>query len=62
MLYKRSNKKGFTAEVRRVVEGLGEERANPKKVTLEIRDLEPLAIVKEVKVELRKALRNEQMN
>ena len=32
---KRSNKEGFTAEVKRVIEGLGEVRADPKKVTLE---------------------------
>ena len=45
-----------------MVEGLGEVRADPKKVTLEIRDLDPIATEEEVKVELRKALRNEQMN
>ena len=33
-----SNKERFTAEVRRVVEGLDEVRAEPKKVTLEIHD------------------------
>ena len=43
VLDRRSNKERFTAEVRRVVEGLGEVRADPKKVTLEIRDLDPLA-------------------
>ena len=56
------NKEGFTAEVRRVDEGLREVRADPKKVTLEIRDLDPLATEEEVKVELRKSLRNEQTN
>ena len=48
--------------MRRVVEGLGEVRDDPKKVTLEIRDLDPLATEVEVKIELRKVLRNEQMN
>ena len=57
-----SNKEGFTAEVRRVVEGLGKVRADPKKVTLKIRDLDPLATEEEVKAELRKTLRNEQTN
>ena len=37
-------------------------KADPKKVTLEIRDLDPLATEKKVKVELRKPLRNEQTN
>ena len=45
-----------------MVEGLGEVRVDPKKVTLEIRDLDPLATEEEVKAELRKTLRNEQMN
>ena len=45
-----------------MVEGLGEVRDDPKKVTLEIRDLDPLATEEEVKIELRKVLRNEQMN
>ena len=36
--------------MRRVDEGLGEVRADPKKVTLEIRDLDPLATEEEVKV------------
>ena len=48
--------------MRRVVEGLGEVRVDPTKVTLEIRDLDPLATDEEVKIELRKDLRNEQMN
>ena len=52
---------GFTTEVK-VVEGLGEVGADPQKVTIEISDLDPLATEEEVKVELRKALRNEQMN
>ena len=43
LLQKGSNKEGFNAEVRRVVEGLGEVRADPKNVTLEIRDLYSLA-------------------
>ena len=51
LLDKGSNKEGFTAEVRRVVEDLGEVRADPKKVTLEIRDLDPLATEEEAKVE-----------
>ena len=59
MLDKASNKEGFTAEVRRVDEGLREVRADPKKVTLEIRNLDPVAIEEEVEVELRKTLRNE---
>ena len=62
LLEKGSNKEGFTAEVKTVVEGLGEAMADPKKVTLEIGDLDPLATKEEVKVELRKALRKEQMN
>ena len=53
-----SNKEGFTAEVRRVDEGLREVRADPKKVTLEIHDLDPLATEEEVKVEIRKGLWN----
>ena len=47
--------------MRRVVEDLSEVRADSKKVTLEDCDLDPLAIEEEVKVELRKALRNDQM-
>ena len=62
VLDRASNKEGFTAEVRRVDEGLGEVRADPKKVTLKIRDLDPLATEEEVKAELRKTLRNEQTN
>ena len=62
MLDKGSNKEELTAEVRTVVESLGEVRADSQKVTLEIRGLELLAIKEEVKVELRKSLRNEQMN
>ena len=42
LLDKESNKEVFTAEVRRVVEGLGEVRVNLKKVTFEIRDLDHL--------------------
>ena len=57
-----SNKEGFTAEGRTSVEGLGEMRADSKKVTRKIRDLDSLATEEEVKVEIRKALRNEQMN
>ena len=45
-----SNKEGFTEEVKRVVEGLSEVRANSKKVTLEYRDLDPLATEEEYKV------------
>ena len=41
-------------------EGLGEVWAYSKKVTLEIRDLDPLATEEKVKLELRKALLNEQ--
>ena len=59
LLDKESNKEGFTPEGRRVVEGLREVRADPKKVTLEIHDLDPLTTKEEVKVELKKALRNE---
>ena len=62
MLDRASNKEGFTAEVRRVDESLREVRADPKKVTLEIHDLDPLATEEEVKVELRKGLWNEQRN
>ena len=61
LLDKGFNKEGFTAEVRRVVEGLGEMRADPKKVTLEIRGLDQLATEEDVKVEVRKSLRNEQI-
>ena len=57
---KGSNKEGFTEEEKRVVEGLGEVRADSTKVNLEIRNLDPLATEIKVKVELRKALRNEQ--
>ena len=57
---KGSNKEGFTEEEKREVEGLGEVRADSTKVNLEIRNLDPLATEIKVKVELRKALRNEQ--
>ena len=43
MLDQKSNKDAFIAEYKRVVESLGEVRADPKKVTLEIRDLDLLA-------------------
>ena len=62
LMDKESNKEGFTAEVKRVVEGLGKVRVDPKKVTLEIPDLDPLETKEEVKVELRKALLIEQTN
>ena len=45
--------------MRRAVEGLCEVRTNSMKVTLEIHDLDPLTTKEEVKVELKKALRNE---
>ena len=45
-----------------VVDGIAEVRADSKKITLEIRDLEPLATGEELEVDLRKALRNEQTN
>ena len=48
--------------MKRVVEGLDEIRADSRKVTLEIRDLNLLATEEEVKVELRKPLRNDQLN
>ena len=62
ILLDKGSNAGFTAEVKKVVEGLGEVRADPKKVTLGIHDLDPLTTEVKVKVELRKALRNEQMN
>ena len=62
LLDKVFNKEGCTAEVRGVMESLREVRADPRKVTLEICDLEPLATEEKVKIELSKALRNEPMN
>ena len=56
------NKEGFTAEVKRVIEGLGEVRTDSEKDTLEIQDLHPLTTEKEVKTEVRWNLRNELMN
>ena len=48
--------------MKRVVEGLGEVRTDSKKVTLEIRDFDTLAIEDKVRVELRKAFWNERTN
>ena len=55
LLDRKSNKEVFKAEVKRLVEGLGKVGADSKKVTLEIRDLDYLATVKEVKSEVRRA-------
>ena len=60
LLDKVPTNENFTAEVKRVVEGLDEVKADSKKGTLEIRDLSPLATEKSLKVKLRKALRNDQ--
>ena len=62
LLDKRFNKEGFIAKVKRVVGDFGDVRSDSKKVTLDIRNLDSLATEEEVKVELRKALRNEQTN
>ena len=51
LLDNKPNKEGFAAELRKVVEGLGEVRAPPKKVTLEIPDLGPLFSKEEIKVD-----------
>ena len=59
ILLDKGSNAGFTAEVKKVVEGLGEVRADPKKVTLGIHDLDPLTTEVKVKVELRKDPRNE---
>ena len=43
LLDRGSNNEGFTEEVKSVVEGLGEDRADPRKINLDIRDLDPVA-------------------
>ena len=49
LLDNKSNNSGFTvAKVKRVVGNLGKVKADPKKVTLEIRDLDPLDTEEEV--------------
>ena len=45
-----------------MVEGLGEVRADSKKVALEIRDLDPIITEQEIKAELIKALWNKPIN
>ena len=60
LLDKGSNKEGFAAEVTGVVGVLGVVKADPKKVTLENRDLDPLASEKKVLIQIKRVLQNEQ--
>ena len=53
-------KEGFTAKVTRFIGDVSAVKANPKKVTLEIRDLDPLTSEEEVLLEISRALQNEQ--
>ena len=52
VMSKESNNEGSTAELKRMVEVLGEMRANPKKVTLEVRDLDLTELVDVSKVKI----------
>ena len=62
LLDKGSNKKNFTAEVKRVVGDLGDVRTDSKKVALEIRDLDTLATEEQVKTKVKRALQKEQID